>query len=185
MTRGRPVLTLVTVTNSAGADLLRIASISTCAVIASRNGLCPSGLVLYGDSAPVDISQAPIVSRQLRSTGPQSSRPMSCIAGRAIESQNKRSSSRACAAEPLARALATIAALIAPALVPESCATVRLRLASSESSTPQVYAPHDPPPCNARPTGLRDAGLRGCARAMEVFIGIRSVRGSPGRRPLE
>src|SRR6266403_211188 len=163
MTRGRPVLTLVTVTNSAGADLLRIASISTCAVIASRSGLCPSGLVLYGDSVPVDISHAPIVSRQLRSTGRQSSRPMSCSAGCAIESQKERSACRACAAEPLARALATIAALMAPALVPESCATARLRLARSESSTPQVYAPHDPPPCSASPIGLRDARLRGRA----------------------
>src|SRR5437660_9812852 len=31
----------------------------------------------------------------------------------------------------------------------------RLRLASTASSTPHVYAPHDPPPCSARPTGLR------------------------------
>jgi hypothetical protein len=46
ITRGSPVLTLVTVTYNAGAALLWIASMSTCAAIRSRNGLMPSGLDL-------------------------------------------------------------------------------------------------------------------------------------------
>jgi len=41
---------------------------------------------------------------------------------------------------------ATMAALIAPALVPVSVETATLRLASSTSSTPHVKAPQDPPP---------------------------------------
>ena len=138
-----------------------------------------SGLVLYGERAPVDISHAPIDSRHLRSTGPHTSRPMSCDAGSAICIQNARNASCACAGDPFARALATIAALMAPALVPESWAMATLRLASSESRTPQVYAPHDAPPCSARPIGLREGGLRGWSRATAVFIGVQSARGWP------
>ena len=52
--------------------------------------------------------------------------------------QNERSALRASAGEPVASALATMAALIAPALVPENCAMAIMRLASSASSTPHV-----------------------------------------------
>ena len=44
ITRGSPVFTLVSVTKSDGAERLRIASMSTCASIASRKGWMPSGL---------------------------------------------------------------------------------------------------------------------------------------------
>ena len=55
-----------------------------------------------------------------------------------MPSQNERNVLRASAGDPLASALATIAALMAPALVPLRCAIVRLRLASKASSTPHV-----------------------------------------------
>ena len=55
-----------------------------------------------------------------------------------MPSQNERSAFLACAADPVANALATIAALMAPALVPLSCAMVTLRLANRASNTPQV-----------------------------------------------
>ena len=79
---------------------------------------------------------------------------MSDAAGCAIDSQNERSAFRACAGDPFASEPATMAALIAPALVPLSCLISTLRLARSASSTPHVYAPHEPPPCSASPIGL-------------------------------
>src|SRR5689334_11846391 len=72
-----------------------------------------------------------------------------------MASQKSRNRLRASAAEPFASALATMAALSAPALVPLSCETASVRLASTTSSTPHVYAPHEPPPCKARLTGFR------------------------------
>ena len=155
ITRGKPVLTLVTVTNSAGADFPRMASMSMCAAIASRSGFIPSGLTLYGESAPLDKSHAPKESRSVRPAGPQSLRANSAWAGAAMLIQNERSDFRASVGDPFASALATMAALIAPALVPESYPMARLRLPRIASSTPQVYAPHEPSPCSARPMGLR------------------------------
>src|SRR5215472_9319540 len=138
MIRGSPVRTLVTVTYKAGASLLRIASMSTWAAIASRSGLSPSGLAVYGVSTPVDQSQAPTESRHLCSIGRHSSRAILENIGSAIACQNERTILRASAEEPFASALATMAALMAPALVPESCAMEMLRLASNASRTPQV-----------------------------------------------
>ena len=138
ITRGSPVFTWVTVTNSGGADSLRIASMSTWASMASRSGFKPRGLPWYGDNAPVVRSHVPIDSRHLRSTGDQNPRPISAAEGHAIWRQNELSASRAWLGEPRASAPATIAALMAPALAPESCATVTLRLARRVSSTPQV-----------------------------------------------
>ena len=66
--------------------------------------------------------------------------------GAVIRRQNAASASRARVGEPFARAPATIAALSAPALVPESCAIATRRLESKTSRTPQVYAPQEPPP---------------------------------------
>ncbi len=140
MTRGKPVLTLVTVTNSAGARLAadRVDVDVRRDRIAQRIG-CPAGWCCRGDSAPVDISQcAHGVAPPALHRSPLPTRPTSAIAGRAMRSQNERSAARACAGVPCASALATIAALIAPALVPESCAMLMLRVVSSASSTPQV-----------------------------------------------
>src|ERR1700694_1700318 len=114
----------------------------------------PNGFELYGVTAPLDNSHAPNDWRKLRSAGPQILRARSASAGSATRNQNARNDFLACAAEPLANALATIAALIAPALVPLNCSIAMVRLASSTSSTPQVYAPHEPPPCSASPIGF-------------------------------
>src|ERR1022692_2838770 len=104
MTRGRPVLTLVTVTNNAGENLLRIASMSTWASIASRSGFSPSGLELYGVTVPLERSHAPNDWRKLRSAGPQILRARSASAGSATRSQNARKDLRASVADPFARA---------------------------------------------------------------------------------
>ena len=88
-----------------------------------------------------------------------------------IESQKERKASLARAVDPFAKAPATIAALIAPAVVPLSRATAILRLASNASNTPQVNAPHDPPPCSARPMGFRIvAGRRRFRRSGELML---------------
>src|SRR5712671_3631734 len=115
----------------------------------------PSVVALYGDMSPLASSQSFIELRQCRSNGPKKLRTTSGASGAAIDSQNERNAFLASAGDPLASALAMTAALIAPALVPLSCVIVMLRLASSASSTPHVYAPHEPPPCSARPIGLR------------------------------
>jgi len=39
--------------------------------------------------------------------------------------------------------------------VPDNASIDNRRLASNASSTPHVYAPHDPPPWSASPTGTR------------------------------
>jgi hypothetical protein len=114
----------------------------------------PSVVAMYGDMSPLASSQSFIELRQCRSSGPKKLRMASGASGAAIDSQNERNAFLACAGDPLANALATIAALIAPALVPLSCVIRMLRLASSASRTPHVNAPHEPPPCSARPTGL-------------------------------
>jgi hypothetical protein len=95
MIRGRPLRTFVTVTNNAGADLLRIASMSTCLAIASRSGLIASALGPYGDTLPLVNSKSFIELRHCRSSGPHRLRTMSDAAGCAIDSQNERSAFRA------------------------------------------------------------------------------------------
>ena len=93
---------------------------------------------MYGDMSPLASSQSFIELRQCRSNGPKKLRTASGASGAAIDSQNERNAFLACAGDPLANALATIAALMAPALVPLSCVIRMLRLASSASSTPHV-----------------------------------------------
>jgi hypothetical protein len=105
-------------------------------------------------SNPLASSQSFIELRQCRPSGAKKLRTASGAFGAAIDSQNERNTFLACAGDPLASAHATIAALIAPALVPLTCVMATLRLPSSASNTPQVYAPHEPPPCSARPIGL-------------------------------
>ncbi len=95
MTRGRPLRTFVTVTNSAGADLLRIASMSTCLAIASRSGLIASALAPYRDMMPLVSNKSFVEFRHCRSSGPHRLRTMSDAAGCAIDSQNERSAFRA------------------------------------------------------------------------------------------
>src|SRR5207245_9285982 len=118
------------------ANLLRSPSSPRCAAMASRSRLIPSGLVRYAVSAPLDNSHPLIDLRHLRSNGPHKSPATSAIAGWARPSQNERSAFLACAGEPVANALATIAALMAPALVPLSCAMATLRLANRASNIP-------------------------------------------------
>src|SRR5204863_1529589 len=104
------------------------------------------------------------------------------LAGYATSSQNARSASRARLVDPRASAPATIAALIAPALVPLNCAIARLRLASTTSRTPHVYAPHDPAPCSANPTGLRiraDGWLSFMTRAAAFVASHKENRDTP------
>src|SRR4051812_19371412 len=90
----------------------------------------------------------------------------------AIESQNDRSAALACTTDPFASAPAMIAALIAPALVPLSCAMATPRLLSNASRTPQVYAPNDPPPCSAKLIGLRVPADRRWRRTRVAFMAL-------------
>jgi len=84
------------------------------------------------------LDQSFIELRQCRSSGPKKLRTTSGASGAAIDSQNERNAFLACAGDPFASAPATIAALIAPALVPLNCVMATLRLARRASNTPQV-----------------------------------------------
>src|SRR5690349_16351621 len=89
-TRGNAVLTFVTVTKSAGEFALRIASMSTCAAIASRSAWIAPVFALYAGMNALASSQSLIELRQRRSSGPHKLRTTSDNAGSAIDIQNER-----------------------------------------------------------------------------------------------
>ena len=74
--------------------------------------------------------------------------------------QKRSSAARAPSAPHSAKPSASTAAFIAPADVPEMPSIFSHGSSSRRSSTPQVKAPCDPPPCKARSTirGARGAG---------------------------
>ena len=71
-----------------------------------------------------------------------------------IAFQNRPSASRAPSGPPRSWPSANTTAFIAPALVPLIPRIDSRLSSSSRSSTPQVSAPCDPPPCSARLIGL-------------------------------
>ena len=69
-----------------------------------------------------------------------------------LASQYRRSSARACLGPPRTNPSTRTAPFMAPALVPVTPMMSIVASSSSRSSTPQVNAPCDPPPCNAKAT---------------------------------
>ena len=80
--------------------------------------------------------------------------------------QKVSSAARAPVAPPSAKPLASTAAFMAPAEVPEMPSIVSQSSSSRRSTTPQVKAPCEPPPWKARSTST---GSRAPAAAAGVF----------------
>ena len=91
------------------------------------------------------------------------------VAARDTRRQKSSSAARAASRPPFAMPWAKTAAFIAPAEVPEIASTSSQGSSSSRSSTPQVKAPCDPPPCSARSTstvGRVRGAVPSCGRAL-------------------
>ena len=157
--RALPVCTLVAAMNALISWQARTAFSSKCRRSSSRSGSNFSGLRCQGvsvrwirsaHSAPGESSRFQLPCR--RSSGVR-------WMGLAIDIvpsslQKARKAVRAPARPPTVQPCSRMAAFMAPALVPLTASTISRSSSSSASSTPQVKAPCEPPPCSARLTRL-------------------------------
>src|SRR5271165_571456 len=132
----------------------------------SRSGFLPIGFTSYGDTTRDIRSMATYIGEESSDQRPSStsSGPRWNGLKRAASEtrrQNVSSASRAPAAPPFAKPSTSTAAFMAPADVPEMPSISSHGSSSRRSSTPQVNAPWEPPPCRARSTrrGLLLIGL--------------------------
>ena len=175
----RPVRTLVAHTNTLGpttpvrAEHSRLKSTSRSSSL--RKGLMPSGLIWYGenhcDIMPTSglAADSGVPQVRLPSAPTPSHRRVSDSRARAQPATWASSGSLCCCAacaNPCARATA----FMAPALVPLTPSNCHWPSSSSASSTPQVSAPCEPPPCSAR-------FRRGRGRAASGIHGLALVHG--------
>src|SRR5271165_1160629 len=132
----------------------------------SRSGFLPIGFTSYGDTTRDIRSMATYIGDESSVQRPSSisSGPRCNGLKRAASEtrrQNVSSAARAPAAPPFAKPSTSTAAFMAPADVPEMPSISSHGSSSRRSSTPQVNAPWEPPPCRARSTrrGLLLIGL--------------------------
>lgn len=97
---------------------------------------------------PKDVTGSSAMAR----TDPSTGRP--AIPDQSDSSRQKRARrARASSRPPASRPSASSTPFTAPALAPLMAAIGKVGSASRRSSTPQVKAPKDPPPCRARASG--------------------------------
>src|ERR1700674_3264681 len=166
--RSLPVRTCVAATNSFNSLSARRRSKSICSVTIWRRGFRSRGFNWYGDKFRVsDIKALSVGLRLPLLPGPGDSTRLA--GGRLIGawlatlSQKRASACRAASRPPFTRPSASTTAFIAPALVPLMPSNSICSPSSRRSSTPQVNAPWEPPPCRARLTTLVRADLACCA----------------------
>jgi len=147
-------------------------------------GLRPKGLRLYGERTRVIRSMARYagdvssVQRFIsRSTGERCNGLN--LAASATRFQYASSAARAPSAPPFIQPLTRTAAFIAPADVPEIASTLSQVSSRSLSSTPQVNAPCEPPPCRAKST--RTGSRSPLARPLALFAMLAHPRANIGR----
>lgn len=139
---------------SRGASSLRNAAKSTCASNTARSWRCACGpaarvAAVVRWPAFMRLVQAMAAVAQPGTASTTGSIGADRLAARLMSFQNDLSACWAPLRPPVTSPEAATAAFIAPALAPESAATARPGSSSNRSSTPQVKAPCEPPPCRA------------------------------------
>src|ERR1700757_75477 len=141
--RAAPSRTRVVAISSLGASLARSASKLTCFVSTRRNGSRSSGSNWPERSAAPKATELPAGEK------PPSSISERNEASVTIRFQNCDSRARARSRPPSARPEASSTALTLPALAPLMASKAQTGSSNSRSSTPQVKAANEPPPCKA------------------------------------